>query len=74
MSYALNNYQIAFLVPPNAQNSPRGGILANIFFNFEVLMNIILNETPNVQCPVPKSMSMTVLPGKMRKKVVMAAP
>ena len=49
MSYALNNYQIAFLAPPNAQNSPRGGILANIFFNFEVLMNIILNETPNVR-------------------------
>ena len=48
MSYALNNYQIAFLAPPNAQNSPRGGILANIFFNFDVLMNIILNETPNV--------------------------
>ena len=52
MSYALNNYQIAFLVPPNAQNSPRGGILANIFFNFDVLMNIISNETPNVLCAI----------------------
>ena len=63
MSYALNNYQIAFLVPPNAQNSPRGGILANIFFNFEVLMNIILSETPNVQV----SMSMPEIRFEMTK-------